>query len=308
MRRVWQEKAIHEIRSAYPASTWQWRAIHARAYRRCVRRHLANPELDVTADASPIAITGGTPYVTTDAFTVQPLEFSGGDIGSLAVNGTVNDLAVSGGHPLYLTLSAIIEEGLEVELLDRVASSLGAAARASAVGVIAGDTKVVPRGHGGGIYLATMGIGVRRPGVALGLDHIRGGDAVLVSGPLGDHGAAVMLAREDFDLKGDLRSDCAPVIALAEALCRLNGVRFMRDPTRGAARQWQTRSREQAVWTCAFPRIGCPCAMPCAGSVRSSVLILIISPRRGASLPWQRPRPRLRHWQAGSCSMAAARR
>lgn len=195
--------------------------------------HLANPELDVTVDASPIALTGGTPYVTTDAFTVRPLEFPGGDIGSLAVNGTVNDLAVSGARPLYLTISAIIEEGLEVELLDRVAASMGAAARAAGVRVVAGDTKVVPRGHGGGIYLATTGIGVRPPGLSLGLNHVRGGDAVLVSGPLGDHGAAVMLAREDFDLKGDLRSDCAPVIALAEALCRLNGVRFMRDPTRG---------------------------------------------------------------------------
>lgn len=194
---------------------------------------LGNPELDVGVDASPFALSPGDPFVTTDAFTVKPLEFPGGDIGSLAVNGTVNDLAVSGARPRYLTLSAIIEEGLEIALLERIAASIGSAASAAGVRVVAGDTKVVPRGQGGGIYLAVTGIGVRASGMALGLDRIRAGDRILVSGPLGDHGAAVMLAREDFDLKGDVRSDCASVLPLAEALGRRQGLCFMRDPTRG---------------------------------------------------------------------------
>ncbi len=129
-------------------------------------RHLANPALDVHLDAAPLALDAGmTPFVTTDAFTVQPLEFPGGDIGSLAVNGTVNDLAVSGATPLYLTLNAIIEEGLEFAQLDRIVASLAAAARAASVAVVAGDTKVVPRGQGGGLYLATTGIGLRPSGL-----------------------------------------------------------------------------------------------------------------------------------------------
>lgn len=196
-------------------------------------RHLANPELDVRCDASPFSAPPGTPLVTTDGFTVKPLEFPGGDIGSLAVNGTVNDLAVSGARPLYLTLSAIIEEGLEIAQLERIAASIGTSALAAGVRVIAGDTKVVPRGQGGGLYLVTTGIGVRPPGLVLGLEQIRPGDKVLVSGPLGDHGACVMLAREDFDLKGRIRSDCASVAPLTAALADIEGARFMRDPTRG---------------------------------------------------------------------------
>lgn len=195
-------------------------------------RHLGSASLDVTADASPFAVEGGVPFVTTDGFTVKPLEFPGGDIGSLAVNGTVNDLAVSGARPLHLTLSAILEEGLEVAQLDRIVASLAAAARVAGVRVIAGDTKVVPRGHGGGIYFTTTGIGVRPQGLGLGLGEIRPGDRILASGPLGDHGIAVMMAREEFDLRSDIRSDCAPVVALAEVACA-HGVRFMRDPTRG---------------------------------------------------------------------------
>lgn len=197
-------------------------------------RHLANPSLDVGLDAAPLVLDPGLiPFITTDGFTVQPLEFPGGDIGSLAVNGTVNDLAVSGALPRFLTLGAIIEEGLEVETLERIVASLGAAARTADVRVIAGDTKVVPRGQGGGLYFATTGVGLRAPDCTLAMNTIRDGDAVLVSGPIGDHGIAVMLAREDFDLSGDVRSDCAAVTPLTAPLASLEGVRFMRDPTRG---------------------------------------------------------------------------
>lgn len=196
-------------------------------------RHLGNPLLDVQADAVPVPLEGGEVVITTDGFTVQPLEFPGGDIGTLAVHGTVNDLAVAGAHPRYLALNAFIEEGLEIALLERLVESLARAARAAGVAVVCGDTKVVRRGEGGGLYLATTGVGIRDRSLRLGMERIRPGDAVLVSGPLGDHGVAVMLAREQFGLRGDLRSDCASVYPLASALFGLPGLRFLRDPTRG---------------------------------------------------------------------------
>ncbi|MGD8681095.1 MAG: AIR synthase related protein, partial [Lysobacterales bacterium] len=196
-------------------------------------RHLADPErewsLNVSLDAAPIALDGGEPYMTTDGFIVQPLEFPGGDIGSLAVNGTVNDLAVSGATPRFLSLNAFIEEGLEIATLERIVKSLAAAAQAAGVQVVAGDTKVLPRGEGGGLYLATTGVGLRPPGLKLGMEFIRPGDCVLVSGPVGDHGIAVMLAREDFEISGNVRSDCGHVIELAAAARGFDGLRFMRD-------------------------------------------------------------------------------
>ncbi len=195
-------------------------------------RHLAGLGPDITLDASPFDLADGIPMTSVDGFIVQPLEFPGGDIGTLAVNGTVNDLAVSGAVPKFLTLSAILEEGLEIAQLDRVVASLAGAAQRAGVRVIAGDTKVVPRGHGGGIYFSTTGIGVRPRDVVLGLDRIGCGDVLLASGPIGDHGIAVLLARQEFDLRGTIRSDCAPVTALAQA-AMAHGVRFMRDPTRG---------------------------------------------------------------------------
>jgi len=196
-------------------------------------RHLANPELDTSCDAAHLPLPEGEVLVTTDGFTVQPLEFPGGDIGSLAVHGTVNDLAVAGAVPAYLSLSAFIEEGLEFERLERLVSSMAVAARECGVRIAAGDTKVVRRGEGGGVYFATTGVGVRRPGLRLGVDRIREGDVILASGPVGDHGTAVLLAREQFGLRGDLASDAASVLPLTAALLELPGLRFMRDPTRG---------------------------------------------------------------------------
>ncbi len=195
-------------------------------------RHLANPYLDVQADAVALGLDGEVMF-TTDGFTVQPLEFPGGDIGKLAVHGTVNDLAVAGAIPRYLSLSAIIEEGLEVELLERLVASLAEAAREAGVQVVAGDTKVVPRGHGGGLYFITSGVGVRAGPRLPGLHRIQAGDRLLVSGPVGDHGVCVLLARAEFGLHGELRSDCASVLPLTQALLDLPGLRFMRDPTRG---------------------------------------------------------------------------
>lgn len=196
-------------------------------------RHLANPGLDTHSDAVPLALGEGQVMFTTDGFTVQPLEFPGGDIGSLAVHGTTNDLAVAGAEPLYLSLNVFVEEGMEVAQLDRIIASLAAAARAIGVQVVAGDTKVLRRGEGGGLYLATTGVGIRRRAVRLGLDTIEAGDCLLVSGPVGDHGIAVLLAREQFGLRGNLQSDAASVLPLTRAALHYRGLRFMRDPTRG---------------------------------------------------------------------------
>ncbi len=198
-------------------------------------KHLGNSALDTRADAAviPWDSAQGELVFTTDGFTVQPLEFPGGDIGSLAVHGTTNDLAVAGAVPRYLSLNVFVEEGFEIATLERLTSSLARTARSVGVQVAAGDTKVLRRGEGGGLYLATTGIGVRPRGLSLGMQHIRPGDHLLVSGPVGAHGIAVLLAREQFGLRGDLRSDAASVLPLTTSIRDLPGVRFMRDPTRG---------------------------------------------------------------------------
>lgn len=195
-------------------------------------RHLANPELDVQADAVALSLDSNDILFTTDGFTVQPLEFPGGNIGSLAVHGTTNDLAVAGAIPKYLSLNAFIEEGLEIKTLERIIKTLAETAAEIGVKVVAGDTKVLRRGEGGGLYLATTGIGVRN-GHPLTMKNIKDGDAIIVSGPVGDHGIAVMLAREAFGLRGDIKSDAASVLNLTKAAHKFAGLRFMRDPTRG---------------------------------------------------------------------------
>jgi len=189
--------------------------------------------LDTESDAVLLKDICGPIYTTVDGFAVHPLEFPGGDIGSLAVHGTINDLSVAGAIPKYLTLSAILEEGLEISVLDRVVQSFAAAARDAGVSVVAGDTKVVPRGNGGGIYFSVSGIGTVDDGLHLSMKHVLPGDVILVSGTVGDHGTAVMLAREAFGLQGDLPSDSASVLPLARCLSGIAGVHFLRDPTRG---------------------------------------------------------------------------
>lgn len=185
-----------------------------------------NPVLDELADASHLP--GGIAF-TTDSYVVDPLFFPGGDIGRLAVNGTVNDLVVSGAEPRYLSLALIIEEGLDFEVLDRVIRSIRAAARAANVRVVTGDTKVVRRGQGDKVYINTAGIGrsLARPRVG----KIRPGDKVVLTGTLGDHSLAVMLARGDFGLSSKVRSDCAPLLFLLPLWKK--GALWMRDVTRG---------------------------------------------------------------------------
>lgn len=190
-------------------------------------------DLNTTVDAAPLSPVNGELVMTTDGFIVEPLEFPGGSIGSLAVNGTANDLAVVGARPLYLTLNAFIEEGLEIRLLDRLVADAARAAHAAGAAIVAGDTKVLRQGEGSGLYLGMAGVGVRGRTPKLGLEHIRVGDRLLVSGTIGDHGAAVLLARQEFGLTGNLRSDCGCLVGVAMALIDVPGLRFMRDPTRG---------------------------------------------------------------------------
>ncbi len=191
--------------------------------------------VDTQNDAVTLTLENATDHLimTTDGFTVKPLEFPGGNIGSLAVHGTVNDLAVSGATPLYLSLNMFIEEGLKVDVLKRILHSMQEAAIDAGVRIVCGDTKVVPKGEGSELYLATTGVGIKNTSLLLGFDRIQPGDAILVSGPIGDHGIAVMFAREQFGLRGDLQSDAESVLLLTCALQELEGLRFMRDPTRG---------------------------------------------------------------------------
>lgn len=190
--------------------------------------------LDGLPDAARIAFGGGDLLFTTDSYVVTPLEFPGGNIGSLAVHGTVNDLAVSGGRPRWLSLGLILEEGLPFDVLRRVLDAVAAAAAACGVRVATGDTKVVARGQCDGLFINTSGIGEAIAGFRLGPGRIRPGDAVLVSGTLGDHGMAVLAARSGIGITGGPVSDSAPVHRLVEAAAGLaEAVHFMRDPTRG---------------------------------------------------------------------------
>jgi hydrogenase expression/formation protein HypE len=196
---------------------------------------LADVLMDIENDATTLPFDQPDKKImmTTDGFTVNPLEFPGGDIGSLAIHGTVNDLAVSAATPAYLSVSLFIEEGLQLAKLKRLLTSMAAAAREANIKIACGDTKVVPRGQGSELYISTTGIGYRDPEHELLMENIQDGDAILISGPVGNHGVAVMLAREQYGLKGNLKSDSANVLPLTQALLALPGLRYMRDPTRG---------------------------------------------------------------------------
>ncbi len=194
-----------------------------------------NPVLDTLDDAALLPFEGGGRIaLTTDSYVVSPIFFPGGDIGELAVNGTVNDLAVSGARPIALSLAFILEEGLPLDDLRRVVTSARRAADRAGISIVTGDTKVVGRGNGDGVFINTSGVGRVPPGRRLGSAEVRPGDAILVSGTIGDHGMAIMAAREGLDLEGDLESDTAPLSELTEALLDdCPGVHAMRDPTRG---------------------------------------------------------------------------
>jgi hydrogenase expression/formation protein HypE len=196
--------------------------------------NLAPLEDQARFDLSMLAGHGDRLAFTTDSYVVSPLEFPGGDIGKLAICGTVNDLAVGGAIPLYLTCAVIVEEGVEVELMRKIARSMAATALAAGVQIVTGDTKVVERGACDRLFINTAGIGVIRTGIQLGADRARPGDVVIVNGVLGDHGATILQARGDMNLDTEILSDCAPLHGLiATLLDAAPGTHFIRDATRG---------------------------------------------------------------------------
>src|SRR5262244_626887 len=185
-------------------------------------------------DAALLQVNGSRLALTTDSYVVSPLFFPGGNIGDLAVNGTVNDLSVAGATPLYLSAGFVLEEGFPVADLTAIVASMQAAAATAGVQVVTGDTKVVQRGKADGCYINTAGVGLMERDVTLGVAKARPGDAIIVSGPIGDHGITIMLARGELDIEADVSSDTAPLNGLvASLLDAVPDVRAMRDATRG---------------------------------------------------------------------------
>ena len=193
-----------------------------------------NPHLSGHEDQAVLTLPAGRLAMSTDSYVVSPLFFPGGDIGTLAVNGTINDVAMAGARPIALSLGLVIEEGFALADLARVIESMAAASRAADVPIVTGDTKVVEKGKGDGLFVNTTGIGLVREGVNISATAVRPGDVVLVSGFLGDHGVAVMAERAGFDFETAIVSDCAPLHGLVDALLdAVPDVRALRDPTRG---------------------------------------------------------------------------
>ncbi len=196
--------------------------------------HLKNDRLSPMTDGAVVPWQGGDVVFTTDSYVITPLEFPGGDIGEMAVAGTVNDLAVMGASPVALSLGLIIEEGLPLALLSRIIASIARTAESAGVQVVTGDTKVVEHRGGDGLFINTAGVGRLLPGVRLGMDRVAEGDAVLVTGTLADHGLTIMSVRGGIEFDSDLRSDAAPLNGLLAGLLTSGvDVKFLRDATRG---------------------------------------------------------------------------
>lgn len=200
------------------------------------RKHFSNSFLDMQTDSAVLSMEAGLVSFTTDSFVVDPIFFPGGDIGKLAVCGTVNDLSVSGAIPMYISAGFIIEEGFALEDLERIVKSMAAEAAIAGVIIVTGDTKVVNKGKCDKVFINTAGIGKlaeRNRNLGTGLE-IRPGDKILVNGTIGDHGMAVMAARKELGIQGEICSDCASLNNLIEGVLSISdGVKFMRDPTRG---------------------------------------------------------------------------
>jgi hydrogenase expression/formation protein HypE len=207
----------------------------------------SNPILDRMDDQAVLEIGGARLAFTTDSFVVQPLFFPGGDIGSLAVHGTVNDLAMGGARPLFLSAGFILEEGLPTDVLRRIAASMAEAARAAGVAIVTGDTKVVEKGKGDGLFINTTGIGIVADGVRLSANQARPGDKVLLSGPIGDHGIAILAHREGLEFESEIESDSAPLHDMVAAIMGVSTqIRCLRDPTRGGVSSSLNEIAEQS--------------------------------------------------------------
>lgn len=239
------------------------------------QRYLGNEYLDQMNDAAIFTAPGDKLAFTTDSFVVSPLVFPGGDIGKLAVCGTVNDLAVSGARPLYLSAGFIIEEGFPMGKLEKIVVSMANTAREAGVQIITGDTKVVPRGHVDGLFINTSGIGVLLPGVDVAGSHARTGDLVVINGTIGDHGMAIMAARSELGIIADLKSDSAPLNNLIiELLEVVPEVRVLRDPTRGGVATTLNEIARQSEVGIALEEY----ALPVNDSVKSTCDMLGLDP------------------------------
>jgi hydrogenase expression/formation protein HypE len=207
----------------------------------------SNPALARLDDQAQVNVNGSRLAITTDSFVVRPLFFSGGNIGSLAVHGTINDLAMGGAQPLFLTAAFILEEGLPMETLKRVVDSFQRAAHDAGVAVVTGDTKVVEKGKGDGLFINTTGIGVVPQGLELSANRARPGDKVVLSGSIGDHGIAILAQREGLEFESTIESDSAALHTLvAEMLKATTAIRCMRDPTRGGLSSTLNEIAEQS--------------------------------------------------------------
>ena len=256
---------------------------------------------DMSHDGAVLDLGGARLAFTTDSYVVRPLFFPGGDIGALAVNGTVNDIAMCGAEPLYLSVGFVLEEGLPIEALRRVVASMREAARRAQVRLVTGDTKVVERGRGDGLYLNTAGIGAMRVARAPSPQEVRAGDAVLLSGDIGRHGIAVMSAREGFGFEGEIASDTAPLAATVMALIDAGiPLHCLRDPTRGDSlrRSWKSRKRPASI-SCSIPPPS-PSPTRCAAPARFSDSTHSTSRTKDASSPsFRRTRPQRRSPSSG---------
>jgi hydrogenase expression/formation protein HypE len=237
---------------------------------------LHNPTLAALGDAAALDVGGAALAMTADSFVVSPLRFPGGSIGELAVHGTVNDLAVAGARPHALVCTLVLEAGLETAVLRAELEAMAAAASAAGVEVVGGDTKVVEHGKADGLYVTTAGIGLRDGRLALSAESVRPGDRVLLSGPVGDHGITILLARGELDLEADLQSDTRSVWPFVDALAAAvgTGVRWMRDPTRGGVASALNELARDA-------RLGVVLeedALPVRGPVRGACEILGLDP------------------------------
>ena len=227
-------------------------------------------------DAAHVNISGTRIAMTTDAFVVRPLSFPGGSIGELAVNGTVNDLAVSGARAVALVVSYVIEAGLPTDILESEVRAMAAAAGRAGVSIVGGDTKVVEHGKADRMYITTAGIGSLIPELSISAASVRPGDKILLSGPIGDHGITILLARGELDLEADLRSDTRSVLPLVEALAASigGGVRWMRDPTRGGV----ATSLNELARDCACGMQICEDLIPVHDAVRGACELLGLDP------------------------------
>jgi hydrogenase expression/formation protein HypE len=205
-----------------------------RLIRELFLKYFGNPQLNQLEDSALLEADSNRIIFTTDSYVIKPLFFPGGDIGKLAISGTVNDLAVCGAIPRWLSCGFIIEEGFEIAALEKILISMKETAEFANVKIVTGDTKVVEKGNADGIYINTSGIGTLIEGVELGQHRIQIGDKIIINGYIGDHGAAIIQARGDFPIEMNLSSDCAPINHLTNVLlAKSDGVRLMRDPTRG---------------------------------------------------------------------------